>query len=108
MLIPRDAFDRMGGFDEGFPLYAEELDMATRLRDAGWSVLFTPEVEVLHEIGVSTPRARRISLMHSRSIYRYYRKHRAGGWRRVTLPFAWGALRLRAEIAWFRGRSSAR
>jgi N-acetylglucosaminyl-diphospho-decaprenol L-rhamnosyltransferase len=108
MLMPRDAFDRMGGFDEGFPLYAEELDMATRLRDAGWSVLFTPEVEVLHEVGVSTPRARQISLMHSRSVYRYYRKHRAGGWRRVTLPFAWAALRLRAEIAWFRGRSSGR
>ena len=44
------------------------------------------------------------SLMHSRSIYRYYAKHRAAGWRRVTLPFAWAALRLRAELAWLRGR----
>jgi N-acetylglucosaminyl-diphospho-decaprenol L-rhamnosyltransferase len=108
MLMPRDAFEKMGGFDEGFPLYAEELDMATRLRDAGWSVLFTPEVEILHEVGVSTPRARWISLMHSRSVYRYYRKHRAPGWRRITLPFARAALRLRAEIAWLRGRLSAR
>jgi N-acetylglucosaminyl-diphospho-decaprenol L-rhamnosyltransferase len=108
MLMPRDAFERMGGFDEGFPLYAEELDMATRLRDAGWSVLFTPEVEILHEAGVSTPRARWTSLMHSRSVYRYYRKHRAPGWRRITLPFAWAALRLRAEIAWLRGRLPAR
>jgi N-acetylglucosaminyl-diphospho-decaprenol L-rhamnosyltransferase len=104
MLMPRDAFEKMGGFDEEFPLYAEELDMATRLRDAGWSVLFTPEVEILHEVGVSTPRARWISLMHSRSVYRYYRKHRAPGWRRITLPVAWAALRLRAEIAWLRGR----
>jgi N-acetylglucosaminyl-diphospho-decaprenol L-rhamnosyltransferase len=108
MLMPRDAFERMGGFDEGFPLYAEELDMATRLRDAGWSVLFTPQVEILHEAGVSTPRARWTSLMHSRSVYRYYRKHRAPGWRRITLPFAWVALRVRAEIAWLRGRHSTR
>lgn len=108
MLMPRDAFERMGGFDEGFPLYAEELDMATRLRDAGWSVLFTPEVEILHEAGVSTPRARWTSLMHSRSVYRYYRKHRAPGWRRITLPLAWAVLRLRAEIAWLRGRLPAR
>lgn len=108
MLMPRDAFDKMGGFDEGFPLYAEELDMATRLRDGGWSVLYTPDVEILHEIGVSTPRARWTVLMHSRSVYRYYRKHRAKGWRRVTLPFAWTALRLRAEIAWLRGRLPAR
>jgi N-acetylglucosaminyl-diphospho-decaprenol L-rhamnosyltransferase len=108
MLMPRDAFDRMGGFDEGFPLYAEELDMATRLRDDGWHVLFSPEVEILHEIGVSTPPARWTSLMHSRSVYRYYRKHRAAGVRRLTLPFAWAALRLRAEVAWLRGRFPGR
>ena len=42
--------------------------------------------------------------MHSASVYRYYRKHRADGWRRLTLPFAWAALRARAEVAWLRGR----
>jgi len=107
MLLPRKAFDAVGGFDEGFPLYGEELDIATRLRDAGWPVLFTPEVEVLHEIGVSTGgdrRPHRLVVMHSTSLYRYYAKHRAHGWRRVTLPLAWAALRLRAEIAWLRGR----
>jgi N-acetylglucosaminyl-diphospho-decaprenol L-rhamnosyltransferase len=107
MLMPREAFDAMGGFDEGFPLYAEELDIATRLRDAGRRVLFTPEVEILHAIGVSTGRSRAILLMHSRSVYRYYRKHRAKGWRRVTLPLARGVLRLRAEIAWLRGRGAS-
>lgn len=106
MLMPREAYDAVGGFDEAFPLYAEELDIATRLRDAGRSVLFTPEVEVLHAIGVSTGRSRRMALMHSRSIYRYYAKHRAAGWRRVTLPFARAALRLRAEVAGLRARSS--
>jgi N-acetylglucosaminyl-diphospho-decaprenol L-rhamnosyltransferase len=108
MLIPRAAFDAVGGFDEAFPLYAEELDMATRLRGAGWSVLFTPEVEVLHEIGVSTGRSRRVTLTHSRSVYRYYRKHRAAGWRRLSLPLAWFALRMRGEIAWMRGRFAQR
>jgi len=106
MLFPRRAFDEVGVFDETFPLYGEELDMGARLRDAGWSILFTPEVEILHEIGVSTGRSRRTLLMHSMSIYRYYRKHRARGWRRVTLPLAWAVLRLRAEIEWLRGRSA--
>ena len=54
MLMPRAAFDEVGMLDEAFPLYGEELDIATRLRDAGWSVLFTPEVEILHAVGVST------------------------------------------------------
>jgi N-acetylglucosaminyl-diphospho-decaprenol L-rhamnosyltransferase len=107
MLIPRDAFDAVGGFDEGFPLYAEELDIATRLRAIGRSALFTPSVEVIHAVGVSTGGNRRphhLVVMHSRSLYRYYGKHRAPGWRRVTLPAAWLALRARAELAWLIGR----
>jgi N-acetylglucosaminyl-diphospho-decaprenol L-rhamnosyltransferase len=104
MLLPRKVFDEVGMFDESFLLYGEELDLATRLRDAGWSVLFTPKVEILHALGVSTGRSRRMTVMHSASIYRYYRKHRATGWRKLTLPLAWTALRARAEIAWLRGR----
>jgi N-acetylglucosaminyl-diphospho-decaprenol L-rhamnosyltransferase len=107
MLMPREAYDAVGGFDEGFPLYGEELDIATRLRAAGRTVVFTPAVEVLHEIGVSTGgdrRPHRLVVMHSRSLFRYYRLHRATGWRVVTLPMAWAALRLRAEVAWLLGR----
>ncbi|HSL10242.1 MAG TPA: glycosyltransferase family 2 protein [Actinomycetota bacterium] len=108
MLMPRAAYDEVGGFDEGFPLFAEELDIATRLRDRGWHVLFTPSVEVLHEIGVSRGHSREILAMHSRSIYRYYRLHRARGWKRVTLPLARGALWLRVQLAWARGRIGRR
>lgn len=108
MLMPREAYDAVGGFDERFPLYAEELDIATRLREIGRTVLFTPAVEILHEIGVSTGRSRSTLLLHSRSVYRYYAKHRAGGWRRVTLPLARAALRLRAEMAWLTGRFASR
>lgn len=104
MLFPRKAFEDVGLLDEGFWLYGEELDIATRLLEAGWSVLFTPAVEIVHVIGVSTGRSRRTLRMHSDSIYRYYRKHRARGWRRATLPLAWAVLRLRAEFEWIRGR----
>lgn len=104
MLLPRKVFEDVGMLDESFPLFAEELDMATRLRDSGWSVLYTPDVEVLHAIGISRGSSRRMSVMHSTSVYRYYRKHRAAGWRKLTLPFAWMALRARAEIAWLVGR----
>lgn len=107
MLLPRTALDAVGTFDEGFPLYGEELDMATRLRDEGWTVLYAPVAEVIHEIGVSTGRSRRMLLMHSDSVFRYYRKHRAAGWRTLTLPLAWTVLRLRAELESIRGKVSA-
>lgn len=99
MLMPRTAFTQVGGFDEGFPLFAEELDIATRLAEAGWKVLFTPQVEIVHDVGVSRSRDRTIVRMKSDSMYRYYMKHRADGWRRLTLPFAWVALRARAILA---------
>jgi N-acetylglucosaminyl-diphospho-decaprenol L-rhamnosyltransferase len=98
MLVRRSAFEAIGRFDEGFWLYAEELDLTTRLRAAGWEVLYTPELEIVHEGAVSTGRSRRMHLMHSSSIYRYYRKHRADGRRRASLPLAWIVLRARAEL----------
>jgi N-acetylglucosaminyl-diphospho-decaprenol L-rhamnosyltransferase len=104
MLVPREVFEEIGPFDEGFLLYGEELDLATRLRKAGRTVIYTPEVEIVHEIGVSTGRSHRIIRMHSRSMLRYYRKHRAHGWRKMTVPVAWAALTLRAELEWLRGR----
>ena len=102
MLFPRTVFEEVGPFDETFPLYGEEFEIGTRLRDAGWRVVFSPGVEILHEIGVSTGRSRRQLVMHSTGIYRYYRKHRAHGWRRATLPLAWVVLRARAEVEWLR------
>lgn len=104
MLVRRKAFQAVGRFDDSFFLYAEELDLCTRMRQAGWRVLYTPELEILHEGGVSTGRSRRTHVLHSEGVYRYYRKHRAHGWRRVTLPFARIALRARAELVALRDR----
>jgi N-acetylglucosaminyl-diphospho-decaprenol L-rhamnosyltransferase len=104
MLVRRSAFEAVGRFDEAFWLYGEELDLCTRLREAGWTVRYSPALEIVHEGGVSTGRSRRTHVMHSSSIFRYYRKHRANGWRAATLPAAWVALRARAELVALRDR----
>ena len=68
MLFPRTAFDEVGGFDEGFPLYAEELDIATRLRAAGWRCSSRRRSRCTHAVGVSTGgdrRPHRLVVMHS-------------------------------------------
>ena len=56
---PAAGVDAVGGFDERFPLYGEELDIATRLRGRGWTVRYTPAIEIVHEVGVSTGRSSR-------------------------------------------------
>jgi N-acetylglucosaminyl-diphospho-decaprenol L-rhamnosyltransferase len=109
-LLRRGALDEVGMLDERFFLYAEEVDLFKRLREAGWSIVFTPELEIVHEQGVSTGRSRRMHLIHSESVYKYFQKHHASGWRRVLLPFARVALRARAELEsiWDRLRGRTR
>lgn len=98
MLLRREALDQVGLLDEGFFMYGEDVDLCTRLRRAGWSVVFSPEVEVRHVGGTATRRDPRMPRAHSRSAYRYFRKHHAHGWRVALLPFVWAALRVRAAV----------
>lgn len=53
LLVRRSAFEQVGGFDEDFFLYAEESDLAARLRRRGWRILFEPAARVVHRGGGS-------------------------------------------------------
>ena len=48
LMVRREAFDAVSGFDERFFLYEEDADLCRRLRAAGWSVLYTPAAEARH------------------------------------------------------------
>jgi len=49
MLIRRRAFEEVGGFDERFFLYGEDIDLGKRLRERGWQLAYLPQVSVEHE-----------------------------------------------------------
>jgi len=99
LLARREALAQVGGFDEGFFLYEEDVDLCARLRAAGWRIGFRPEAEVVHHRGRSVARVpARASHEYHRSHLRYYRKHR-GPLERVALR-AW--LAARALPAWLR------
>ncbi len=99
MLVRREALDEVGPFDEGYFMYVEDVDLCTRLRRAGWRVLFVPEIEVVHVMGVSARgQSRRMALAHSESIYRYFRTHRSSGAATLLAPFVRAALWARARI----------
>lgn len=98
VLLRREALDEVGVFDEGYYMYVEDVDLCTRLRQAGWEVRFSPELEVTHVGGTATVGRKEMTLEHSRSIYRYFVKHRSNGWRAVLRPFVWIALRVRAAM----------
>jgi N-acetylglucosaminyl-diphospho-decaprenol L-rhamnosyltransferase len=99
MLLRREALDQVGVFDEGYFMYVEDVDLCTRLRARDWQVLFSPELEVVHQIGVSTRGQRgRMAFAHSESIYRYFSKFRASGAGALLKPFVRIALWLRAAL----------
>jgi GT2 family glycosyltransferase len=79
MMIRRDAFESVDGFDEHFFLYWEDADFCFRLKRAGWSVAYNPCVGVTHLTGRSSATAERRSLVaFHRSAYHYFRKN--SGW----------------------------
>ena len=57
LLIRRVAWDAVGGFDPGQWMYAEDLDLAWRLRRAGWSTRYVPGARVRHELSAATAQA---------------------------------------------------
>ena len=76
LLVRRDVFARLGGFDEGFFVYYEEVDLCRRARDLGWLTYHLADAEVLHVGNVSTDQARSRRLAYSlTSRRRYARKH---------------------------------
>ena len=75
MLMPRVLFDRLGGFDQGYRLHAEDLDLCRRARMAGAVVAIANDIRVLHLRGVSS-RARPmfVEWHKHRGLWRYFRK----------------------------------
>jgi GT2 family glycosyltransferase len=74
LLIRRSAFEAIGGFDERFFLYCEDIDICRRLRAAGYDLRYEPAATVRHIGGASAPRGGTAPI-YARSRIAYARKH---------------------------------
>lgn len=97
VLLRRDAFEQVGGFDEDYFMYDEEVDLEARLRQAGWRVGFCPAAVFTHLGAHSTaPVALRMYREQMRSHLRFVAKQQgereAEAYRRLLAR----ALRVRA------------
>ncbi len=71
MLVPRAVFERLRGFDEGYFLHCEDIDLCRRVRDAGLRVVCANSVRIVHAKGTSS---------RARPFFVAYHKH-CGMWR---------------------------
>jgi len=79
MLMRRSHFEQIGGFDENFFMYFEESDLCQRFRRAGYQILYTPAVSLIHIGGYSVAQAAgKMATEYRRSQRYYYQKHRPG------------------------------
>lgn len=103
-IIRHSAIAATGFFDERFFLYYEEVDLCRRLRAAGWTIRYWPELRAVHWGGESSKtladqalssHGRQLTLWRMRSALLYYRKHHGYllTWLGATLETGWHRLR---------------
>jgi hypothetical protein len=75
MMVRTQAIDQVGLMDERFWMYGEDLDWAKRIKDAGWRVVYNPEVTVLHVKRASSRQNSRANVEFYRAMLIFYYKH---------------------------------
>jgi GT2 family glycosyltransferase len=99
LAVRRSAFQAVGGFDESFFMYSEEVDLCYRLQKNGWEIHFAPVATVVHEGGASTARYRaEMAAQFFLSRLTFYRRHYP--------PFR--LMQLRVLVTYFMWRNIAR
>jgi len=109
LLVRRAAFEAIGGFDERYFMYMEDVDLGDRMGKAGWLNVYVPSAEVLHHKGHATARESAANLAaHHKSTY-IYLADRHSGWRRAPLRWAFrGGLAVRSRLMTRSARREAR
>jgi len=99
MMIRREAWDALGGFDPAYFMYLEDVDLCWRAARAGWGVAYQPAAAVLHVQGISADlHPYRMIHAHHRSLWRFAWRS-TDGWRRLLLPVVAAGLAARSVFA---------
>lgn len=115
MLLPRAVFDSVGGFDEGYFLHCEDMDLCRRVRDAGLRVACANAVRIEHAKGTSSrTRPFFVAYHKHRGMWRWFRKFDPAARNLVVRVLVWcglcahyALLTPRYAWAWLKSRISA-
>lgn len=100
LLVRWDAFDAIGGFDERYFMYFEDIDFGDRLSRAGWDNIFCPHSVIFHDQGHSAKKHSRVTVpAHHDSAYRFQVDRHPHLWQAPVRAALWLGLQARAVIA---------
>jgi N-acetylglucosaminyl-diphospho-decaprenol L-rhamnosyltransferase len=111
LLVRREAWDQIGGFDERQWMYAEDLDLGWRLKQAGWATRYEPRAVVDHESSASTTQLFGVELAPhwQRATYGHIARRRGAGYARAIAALnVVGAILRWAKVALRAARDPAR
>jgi GT2 family glycosyltransferase len=89
LVIRKEAFDQVGGFDESFFMYHEETDLCYRLTSAGWEIRFAAVATILHVGSVSTDQCRSEMLVRLFTSTLHFHRQHYTGLRCLVLQWLW-------------------
>lgn len=85
MMMRREDFVSIGGFDEAYFIHVEDIDICRRAHEAGGDVVFVPAASVIHEGGTSPASALKVGWHKGRGFSRYFRKFAANPVERLAV-----------------------
>ncbi len=95
LLAREDAWKNIGGFDEHFWLYGEDVDLAMSARKAGYRPVITPDAVTIHEVGQSSTSIQKMIWLH-RGKVSLIKKHWSGLSRALAVAFLKTGVAVRA------------
>lgn len=75
IMIKKALYDKVGGFDESFFMYFEEVDFCCRVKNAGYKILYLPQAKVMHLVGRSTQNKEWIEKTFEQSRFNFFAKY---------------------------------
>lgn len=76
MLMPRSILNSLGGLDEDFFMYGEDIDLCYRIKEVGYKVLYFPEAQIIHYKGGSSKKKRtKVIYDFHNAMWIFYKKH---------------------------------
>lgn len=88
LMIRRDIFIKVGGFDENFFLYFEESDLCKRIKKLGYDIYINPKAEVIHDWTPGKPGTALSKKYFNQSRFYYFKKHYGIIWAIIVEAFA--------------------
>jgi N-acetylglucosaminyl-diphospho-decaprenol L-rhamnosyltransferase len=99
LMARKEVLDKIGGFDERFFMYAEDIDLSKRIKDAGFENYYLGNRTILHFKGESTTRDRRYVRMFYQAMSLYVQKYYSGLGSRISVGVMNAGIALRSMIA---------